>query len=268
MKSLDILLTYWGSFELLKKAVESVLSQNSDNWRLLVFDDCYPSLEAQKYFAKLQDKRIKYYRNKTNLGITANFNYALQHAEADYCTFLGCDDIMLPNYVETALKHIKGVYFYHPSVEVVDKDGKVYLPLGDKVKRMFTPKQSGIYNGEKVVASLCRGNWMYFPSIAWKTELVKRYGFNEKYKIVEDLVLECRILKNGGKVYVDRGEPVFQYRRYSESMSSREKSKKGIRFKEEDKNYQELADEFSDIGWREAARASRCHITSRINPLI
>src|SRR5262245_755517 len=94
----DILLTYWGDFKLLKKTVESVLVQSAEDWRLLVFDDCYPSDEAQKYFAKLDDKRVMYYRHKKNIGITNNFNFALEAATADYCILLGCDDIMLPNY--------------------------------------------------------------------------------------------------------------------------------------------------------------------------
>jgi glycosyltransferase involved in cell wall biosynthesis len=268
MVKIDILLTYWGEFELLKKAVESVFAQNEKNWRLLVFDDCYPSLEAQEYFKTVQDKRVTYYRNKTNLGITANFNYALSHATAKYCTFLGCDDMMLPNYINTALRHIEDADFYQPNCEVINSNDEVYLPLGDRVKKMLAPKKSGIYSGEKVVTSLCNGNWLYFPSIMWKTELVRKYGFDEKYKIVEDLILACNILKNDGKLYVDKTEPTFRYRRYANSMSSREKSKQGVRFKEEDDIYNKLATEFDKMNWHRAARASRLHIMSRVNRLI
>ena len=48
-KTIDIMLPYWGDFELLKKTINSVLSQTNNSWTLTIIDDCYPSLKAQTY---------------------------------------------------------------------------------------------------------------------------------------------------------------------------------------------------------------------------
>lgn len=267
MAKIDILLPYWGDFQLLKKAVESVLNQTETDWRLLVFDDCYPSDEPKKFFAKLNDSRVSYHRHKRNLGITQNFNYALGAASAEHFVMFGCDDIMLPNFIETALNNIGNADFYQPGVEVINESGSIILPLGDKIKRKLRPKRAGLYEGEKLAASLCHGNWLYFPSIVWKTSTVKKYGFNPKYKIVEDVDLQLSIIKDGGRLYVDNTY-TFQYRRFASSLSSKEKSKEGVRFSEEEEIYNKFSREFQEIGWRTASRAARWRITSRVHRLI
>jgi len=267
MAKIDILLPYWGDFNLLKKTVISVLNQTETDWNLLVFDDHYPSDEASKYFETLDDKRVTYFRHENNIGITNNFNFALGKARSKYCVMLGCDDKLLPNYVKTALMNIGSADFYQPGVQVIDEKDQVFLPLGDRIKKYLQPKKSGIYSGEKLASSLSVGNWLYFPSITWKTKTIKHHGFNSAYKIVEDLVLEMGIIKDGGVLFYDK-TVTFQYRRFANSLSSREKSKGGIRFSEEEAVHKYLVEEFNKIGWKRAARAARWRITSRLHKII
>ena len=263
----DILLPYWGDPDLFRKTVESIVAQTNPNWRLLIFDDHYPSHEAQKYIEALADERITYHRHKKNIGITANFNYAVQKATAQYCVLIGCDDIMLPNYVERALAMVGTADFYQPGVHSIDKYDHIYLPLTDRVKRLLRPKKSGVYSGEILATSLCRGNWLYFPSILWRTDIVKKYGFDEAYKIAEDLDLEFKIIIHGGTLFLDN-EVSFHYRRFAESLSSKEKGKSGVRFNEEIDVYNKAAEAFETQGWHKAARAARMRLTSRINQLL
>lgn len=265
-KQIDILLPFWGDLGLAKKTVESVLGQSNPNWRLLIFDDCYPSEEPKKYFESIDDPRVSYYRHKKNLGITKNFNYAINHAEADYCMLVGCDDILLTNYVDQALQHIGNADFFQPGVEVIDTNGNVYLPLVDKIKRFLMPKKPGIYSGEKIATSLCHGNWLYFPSITWKTATIQKYGFDEKYQIAEDLLLELTIIAEGGSISLQK-EPAFQYRRFDDSLSSKEKKKGGVRFAEEDEVYKKINKVFQQLGWRKASHAAKLRLTSRAHRL-
>lgn len=267
MTKIDILLPYWGEFALLRKTVDSVFQQTSNNWRLVIIDDCYPSDEAMKYFATLRDSRVTYIRHKKNIGITENFNFALEKASAEYCVILGCDDILLPDYIDTALNRIKDADFYQPGVEIIDKNGATYLPVVDRVKRILQPRQEGFYMGEGLATSLCRGNWLYFPSIVWRTSTIKRYRFNPKYKIVEDVVVELDLIRDGGKLFFDK-YVTFQYRRFPDSLSSKEKSIGGVRFKEERDVYNYYAQVFADMGWRKASRAARLRLISRIHELV
>jgi len=267
MVKIDILLPYWGDFKLLKKAVDSVMAQTSNDWKLSIFDDHDPSLEAKKYFTQLKDSRISYYRHNKNIGITNNFNFAIKSATAEYCILLGSDDLLLPNYVEVALQNIGNNDFYQPGVQVIDDDDAPYRPLPDRIKKLLRPKKAGVYSGEKLAASLCTGNWLYFPSITWKTDNIKQFGFDNTYKIVEDVVLELNIIKDGGKLLLDN-EILFQYRRSANSLSSREKVKGGVRFNEEAEVYSHFAKVFKEMGWKKAYLAAKVRLTSRAHELI
>lgn len=266
-KRIDIIIPYWGEFSLLKETVDSILAQTSSNWHLTILDDHYTSTEARDYYKKIADPRITYIRHRRNIGITNNFNYAVKKASSPYCMIVGCDDRLLPNYVETALKNIGDADFYQPRVQVIDGGGNVYLPLTDRVKRILSPKKPGIYSGEKLATSLCHGNWLYFPSITWKTSTLKKYQFDARYKILEDVIVELDMILDGAKLYLDNTE-TFQYRRFAGSLSSKEKTKNGVRFDEEAEVYANFADKFCQAGWPKAARAAKARITSRINQLL
>lgn len=266
MPKVDILLPFWGDVELFKLTVQSVLAQTNQNWNLLIFDDHYPSDEPEKYIKAIGDARISYYRHKENIGITPNFNFALSKAKAPYCVMLGCDDILLPNYIETSLKDIGDASFYQPAVQVIDQHGTIYNPLVDRVKSLIKLKP-GLYEGERLASSLCHGNWLYFPSVLWRTEIIKKYGFDNKYKIAEDLQLELQLILDGFSLRVG-STPSFQYRRFSQSLSSKEKKRGGVRFSEEDEVYDMFAKKFETKGWKRAKRAAEIRLTSRLHQLI
>lgn len=262
---IDILLPYWGDFGLLKKAVGSVLAQTEQEWRLLIVDDCYPSNEASAMYANFSDTRVIYHRHEKNLGLVKNYNYCINQARADHCVIMGCDDIMLPTYLETALKNIGDADYYQPGVEVIDAADTVYLPLSDRIKKILRPRRKGIHSGEPLVASLCHGNWTYFPSLVWRTSTLKKYYFDESKPNTQDLLTQIDILSNGGSLFIDN-DVTFHYRRSATSFSS--KAKAGTRFSEENDMYSHLADRFKKMGWRKASRAARIHLTVRLHQIL
>ena len=65
--SIDIFIPYWGDLRLLKTAINSVLGQTNENWRLTIIDDNYPGDAAKKYCKSIKDKRVRYIKNNKNL---------------------------------------------------------------------------------------------------------------------------------------------------------------------------------------------------------
>jgi glycosyltransferase involved in cell wall biosynthesis len=261
----DVLIPYWGDFVLLKKAVDSVLAQTESDFRLLIVDDCYPSEEAKKYYTKHKDSRVAYHRHKKNLGLVKNYNYALGRTTADHCVIMGCDDVMLPNYLERALKVIGNADYYQPGVNIIDQNDRDYLPAADRIKKLLRPRREGVHSGESVATSLCHGNWLYFPSILWKTTTLKKYAFDQDHPNTQDLITALDIICDDGKIYVDNAV-TFSYRRSATSFSS--KAKSGTRFSEEKEMYKNFAARFRKMGWDRAARAARLHLTVRLHQIL
>lgn len=264
---LDILMPFYGDVALMQQAVRSILAQDHGGWHLTVVDDGTPGPVAE-WFATLQDDRITYVRNDVNLGANANYRKALGLARSEHVVMMGADDICLPNYVRTVL----GVLDAHPEasvvqpgVEVVDEHGSVTHPVGDLVKRRLQPRgdRPVALSGEPLAASLLFGNWTYFPSLCWRTDVVRRIGFRPDFHVVQDLALLMDIVLDGGTL-VFAPEIAFQYRRHRSSDSAL-KSVTGYRFAEEAALFGLMAEACRDRGWTRAVRAAQLHLTSRLH---
>jgi len=274
--TVDVLLPYYGDVAMMKQAVESILGQTSPDWTLTVIDDGYPDESIPGYFGTLadQDSRITYLRNEQNLGANGNYRKALTFVRNELAVVMGADDVMLKNYVETvaaAHEQFPSAQIIQPGVEVIDEHNQPAMGLVDRMKRLYAPRVPGsngrpgrrLLSGEPLAVSLIRGNWLYFPSVCWKSDALVAMSFREGLDVVQDLALALDLIKAGGCLVVD-STVCFQYRRHRGSDSSW-RALEGTRFIEERQFFTGMADELDAIGWRRAARASRLHLSSRLN---
>lgn len=266
----DIVMPFYGRVDHFRLAVESVLGQTNPDWRLVVIDDAYPDRTAGEWLTSLGDERITYLRNAENVGINVNFQRSIELARNDWLTIFGCDDIMLPGYVDEvqrlAAAHPDAALL-HPATRVIDADGRPAFPLVDRVKAHYRPSVSGELElaGEGFAVSITRGNWMNFPAIAWKRATVAPIGFRPGLNVVQDLALALDVCLAGGSLVLG-SEVVFEYRRHAGSVSSW-RAVDGSRFAEEQSFFSSMAETFEEHGWRKAARVARRHVSSRVNAL-
>jgi glycosyltransferase involved in cell wall biosynthesis len=270
--TIDVMFPYYGDVAMMKAAVDSVLAQDDRDFRFTIVDDGYPDDSLPDYFAALVagDDRVRYFRNEENLGANGNYKKCVGLVEHEVVVIMGADDVMLPNYISTVRKAFQdpSVSIVQPGVEVIDENGAVYAPLGDKVKqylrqRLVGQSSEAIVSGEAIAESLMIGDWLYFPSVAWRAEAVKKHDFRPQYDVVQDLALAIDIILSGGKMAV-LDTVCFQYRRHRESDSS-VRALDGRRFAEERAFFDECVRDFSAKGWDGAARSARWHLTSRLN---
>lgn len=268
MAVVDVMLPYYGDVGLMKKAANSVMAQHFHDWRLRVFDDGYPSKEPEEFFAGIDDPRVSYQKNAENLGANGNYRKALSQAEAPIVVIMGADDIMLPNYLDVVVRSFDAhpeAAIVQPGVQVIDENGIAVNPLVDRVKKACAPQTSAplVLANEDLAASLLRANWTYFPSLAWRAEVVQGIGFTEGLDVVQDLAMLLDVADRGGALVVDP-ELAFLYRRHSASDSS-VRALDGRRFEEERRFFQDQAERFRARGWTKAARAATTHLMSRLN---
>ncbi|MBO9555496.1 glycosyltransferase [Cellulomonas sp.] len=269
--ALDIFVPFWGDPELLKETVRSVQAQTVDDWQLTVVDDAYPDPTVAEYFAALDDPRVTYVRNEQNLGITDNYRRCVSMATEELVVLLGCDDVMLPDYVATVLdahRRFPQAHIIQPGVEVIGADGEVVSTLVDTVKQKVTmprASQPRLLAGEELAASLLRADWLYWPSLVFRRESMVAAGFRDDYPLIQDLALEIDIIAAGGPLLLVP-HVCFRYRRHDASASSAT-SGGGKRFDGERRYFAEAAEQMAALGWRRAARAARWHLTSRAHAL-
>ncbi|MFE0578851.1 MULTISPECIES: glycosyltransferase family 2 protein [unclassified Streptomyces] len=272
MVTFDFMLPYYGDVQLMQDAVRSVLAQTDRDFRLVVIDDGKEP-DVPGWFAALGDDRVHYTRNEQNLGITKNFQKCVRLSEADHVVIMGCDDVLHPHYLETVRAIIEerpGIGMVQPGVEVIDGTGRVVQGgLADTTKkRLYAPQVKGrrLMAGEELAASVLRGNWLYFPSIAWRGEVLRKVNFRDDYSVIQDLALVVDLLEAGEQMVIDNSTTVFQYRRHAVSESSVQ-AFSGTRFAEAERYFTAVAARMDARGWPKAARAARFHSASRLHAL-
>lgn len=271
MATFDIMLPYYGDVALMQDAVRSVIAQTDGDFRLTVIDDGQEP-GVPEWFAELGDSRVRYQRNERNLGITKNFQKSVDLSEAERVVIMGCDDLLMPRYLETVraiLREHPEVGMVQPGVEVIDGSGAVVSGLADTTKRrLYAPTVRGrrVMGGEELAASVLRGNWLYFPSICWRGDALRAVNFRDGLSVIQDLALVVDLLERGEQMVIDASAPVFHYRRHAVSESSVQ-AFSGTRFTEAERYFNEVAQRMDAQGWPKAAAAARFHSASRLHAL-
>jgi hypothetical protein len=181
---------------------------------------------------------------------------------------MGADDVLEPNFVaviqDTIIKNPDAAMI-HPQVSVIDESNNQISTRSDEVKSKIrdSHKSATVLSGEPLASSLMKGNWMYFPSITWRTKTIQEIGFRPGFNVCQDLGLAMDLIMQGGKMVLIEDE-IFKYRRHTASDSS-VKAINGERFVDEKNFFNVMAKDLKSIGWNKAARAAKLHSTSRLH---
>lgn len=267
----EFFVPFWGDPTLLYETVRSVRAQRDHDWRLVVIDDCYPDPSVADYFSALGDDRIQYIRNEVNVGITENYRRAIRLASSPHICILGCDDLLEPNYldvVKETLRAVPDADVIQPGVKVIDGGGRAVLPLVDRVKQgVLAPRTAtgsrAVLHGEAMATSLIRGDWLYWPSLTFRTSTLRRIDFREGLPIIQDLALLMDVAFDGGTLVYDP-RVAFSYRRHGGSASQKTLLD-GRRFRDERTYYRMARTIARQHGWLRTARAARGRLMSRLH---
>ncbi len=98
----------------LRPLLDSVLSQDFDDFELIVSEDMSPQREAIRAivaeYGDVPPGRLRYVETPRNLGYDANIRRLVELSTGRYCFFLGNDDLLVPG----ALRIAAGVLKRHP----------------------------------------------------------------------------------------------------------------------------------------------------------
>lgn len=157
------------------KAIKSIVSQDYKNIELIISDNASTD-ETEKICRSLakKDARIKYFRNKQNIGPLLNFQFVLKESKGDYFMWAAGDDIRTLGFISANLEvllHQPGIvascspnvmgWKFSPNSKIIR-----FGLLGDK-KTRFEVFFKNAYNSHALFYSLIR------------SEVIKRYPFPE-----------------------------------------------------------------------------------------
>lgn len=102
----------------IKRAINSALNQYCDYlFEMIVIDDYAQNQnsesETEKFLRDINDVRITYYKNRSNLGVFANWNRGIELAKGEWVTILHTDDFFKNNF----LQNMKNILDEHSEID-------------------------------------------------------------------------------------------------------------------------------------------------------
>jgi GT2 family glycosyltransferase len=190
---------------------------------IIVIDDASPSDFVKNICNEFKD-RVVYMRNEYNLGISKNFNRAIQVSKTDFVQIIGQDDLLtgsMMSVLPIAAHFPEDCFGVQAKVGSINKNSRKSINFSDLLKKLISPKQNAYLVGDDFQRRILLGNWVYFPAVIWNKNIVDKYSFSSEYKYCMDLEFLLRVSADGFK-FLTSSCGGFSYRRHrdSESMSA------------------------------------------------
>lgn len=207
-------MTTYNGEKYLREQIDSILSQTIQDFELIVCDDCSTDSTIDilnKY--QQSDKRIKVYRNDSNLGFKKNFEKAISLCHGEYIALSDQDDIWMPDHLELLLKAIGTKSMAFGNCNIVDENGKSLGMTVQYQESMDTVPNDDISWGKTVY--LFRNPAMGMAML-FKRDLLK-YALPFPDIKLHDIWLICLSSMMDGISYVET--PIVNYRRLGTSIT-------------------------------------------------
>ena len=127
LPQLSIGLPVYNGEKFIKAALDSLLAQTFGNFELIISDNASTDKteEICRAYAA-QDKRIRYYRNQSNLGCSCNFNRVFELSVGEYFKWAAYDDLHAPDFLMKCVDVLDNnpkVVLCHSHVYFIDENG-------------------------------------------------------------------------------------------------------------------------------------------------
>lgn len=190
MKYISIIMSTYNSEQYLSKSIESILNQTYKDFEFLILDDGSTdnTPEIVKNYSK-KDKRIKFFKNDKNLGLTPSLNTLIQNSSGNVIARQDSDDISRENRIQSQIKFLEennldactSLAISQQSFKKVN-NLKSYLPLNFVIK----------YRNPFIHGSL----------ILKKNVLNEVGNYDERFKYAQDYKLMTDLIKSNYKVKI------------------------------------------------------------------
>ncbi len=211
--------------QLLKCAIESVLSQNYKNFEHIIIND--GGVDVSPIVDIFNDKRLKLINLKKNYGRSIVRNIGLKHAKGDIIAYLDDDVLFLPNHLSLAVDFLKKNWKEFSACFTAN-----YYTYEDIIngKRIIIERKKRILKDINF-DNLFVSNFIDLNSLVHKRELYTKYKiqFNPVLKVYVDWDFVLNIIKNKLKIkYIPKITHDYRIRLKPDNVSHPKSSKKYI----------------------------------------
>jgi glycosyltransferase involved in cell wall biosynthesis len=215
MPKISIIICTYNRGLFIEKAIESALAQSFSDFEIIIADDASKDNTESivNRFTQI-DRRIKYFKNEINLGISKNRNRAISMAQGKYVAILDSDDSWtdkekLKKQFDFLEKNL-GCALIGSNIKIVDE------------KDNFIKNTSLAIEDTDIRKRILTSNQIPHSSVLYRKDLFEKVGkYNEKLICDEDLDLFLRLGLEGKMKNLE--EVTVSYTKHPQGFSQKRK---------------------------------------------
>lgn len=174
MSKVSIIMPSFNKEKYISRSIESILNQTFKDWELLIIDDASTD-KSVDIIKSYRDSRIKFFQNKSNIGIAGTRNIGLLKAQGEYIALLDADDLSTDFRIEKEVEFLDN----NLNVDVVFGDFRI-IDENDVVKETyFTPLRNPNFIKAKLMVRdvIPNGSCMYRKEFVRRNNIQYRDGY-------------------------------------------------------------------------------------------
>ena len=191
-KKISVLMAVFNTnFSYTKRAIDSVLKQDFQDFELIIIDDGSKenNRESLLEYAEKHEDKIIYIRH-SNRGQSESINRGVLYSMGEYITILDSDDEYKPNHLSACLREIEGLDLICSTTEtIVDTENDYYVPDKDDHSKL-------IHLDDVVLFGTLFGQKKVFTDLDFKT------GFAADADFFEQAAARFRVKKLDLRTYI------------------------------------------------------------------
>jgi glycosyltransferase involved in cell wall biosynthesis len=158
-----------------KRAIDSVLQQDFQDFELIIIDDGSKENDRESLmdYVEKHEKKISYIRH-SNRGQSESINRGVLYSQGEYITIIDSDDEYKPNHLSTCLREINEMDLICSNSEtIVDSENDYYVSDKNDLTKL-------IHLDEVILFGTLFGRKKVFTSIDFKTGFAADSDFYER----------------------------------------------------------------------------------------
>ena len=193
----SIVINCFNGEKYLKETIESVLNQSYNNWEIIFWDNQSTDGSA-KIIKNYLDKRIKYYKSYLHTPLGKARNLAMEHAAGEWCAFLDCDDLWLPNklqkQIDIILSDCKNIGLVYGRMSVISEKNRYQSYWSNRMIRYDNKKSMKNLPEGRVFDELLQLNFIPLLTAIFRRDLFNQIGgISDHMEIAEDYDLFVKL---------------------------------------------------------------------------
>ncbi|KSU84882.1 Glycosyltransferase involved in cell wall bisynthesis [Fictibacillus enclensis] len=220
-EKVTVLIPSYNPGKYLRNAVESVMNQTYQGWKMVIVDDASTDDSLSTIQDYLSDPRIILIKNKQNLGQSKTQNVGLEQIDTRFTMMLDSDDWFFPDTLEILMNEAErvpdevGLICGKKTIVIENEDGEVLYKILDIKGRSFDDPYEFLLE-----------NFIPYPRF-YRTSALKKVGgwpTDDPYegRYLEDRRMDVLLIKDYKIHWIDK--MLYNYRKHINNVTVNKKA--------------------------------------------